>query len=225
MLYCSFHNLLGLRVSSKNGGLAIVEIDAFTSETSRQFAIVLKEKLKNVRAIILDLRANGGGDAEAMTDVASTFLGPGINLGRFIDRSGTQLSLATRCKSPLIPTALPRTEVPLFVLMCERTSSAAEILIAGLVASKRARTLGTETCGCVLAIRNRHQLPDGGLLDISELDYQTASGHRLEKNGIMPGESVMVERVDLYSGRDRAMELAIKKSRMVIDGSQTVSLR
>jgi carboxyl-terminal processing protease len=96
-------------------------------------------------------------------------------------------------------------------LTSERTSSAAEILIAGLRASGRATVIGTETCGCVLAIRTRHELPDGGLLDISEMDFQTVRGLRLEKNGIKPDATVLIERSDLYSRRDRVMELAITR--------------
>jgi carboxyl-terminal processing protease len=201
---------LGLRVQRKND-FAIIEMDAFTREIAYKFVLGLRENLTNVRGIVLDLRSNGGGDAEAMTDVASAFLGSGISLGRFIDRSGTSLSLFTRRKSALIPDRLARTDMPLVVLTSERTSSAAEILIAGLRASGRATVIGTETCGCVLAIRTRHELPDGGLLDISEMDYQTASGERLERHGIKPDTTIMLQRNDLYSGRDRGMELAITK--------------
>jgi C-terminal processing protease CtpA/Prc len=110
-----------------------------------------------------------------------------------------------------MPQPIAQTQLPLVVLTSERTASAAEILLAALKASKRASVIGTETCGCVLAIRTRHLLPDGGLLDVSELNYQTAAGERLEKHGIKPDETVVVQRHDLYSDRDRAMELAIAK--------------
>ncbi len=201
---------LGLRVR-RESDFAIVEIDAFTREISHNFVLALREKLMNVRGIVLDLRSNGGGDAEAMTDVASVFLGSGLNLGRFIDRSGTSFGLITRRKSALIPDRLAQTKVPLIVLSSDRTSSAAEIFIAGLKASSRATIIGTQTCGCVLAIRTRHELPDGGLLDISEMDYQTAAGVRLERNGIKPDTTVLIERNDLYSGYDRAMESALRR--------------
>ncbi|HWL73963.1 MAG TPA: hypothetical protein VNQ74_08840, partial [Burkholderiaceae bacterium] len=72
-----------------------------------------------------------------------------------------------------------------------------------------ARIIGTETCGCVLAIRHRHTLPDGGILDVSEMDYQTATADRLEKQGIKPDTTVVIERAHLYEKRDRAMEIAI----------------
>jgi carboxyl-terminal processing protease len=214
---------LGLRIR-RNDGIAIIEMDGFTREISRKLVAALKEVSRDARGVVLDLRANGGGDAEAMIDVASSFLGAGFNLGRFIDRSARQIPLVTREKSPLIPNRLTKVNLPLVVLTSERTSSAAEIFVAELRASKRATVVGTETCGCVLAIRTRHQLPDGGILDISELDYQTASGERLEKNGVEPDTVVSNTREDLYANRDRAIELAIRKLKMQREVKQTVSL-
>ncbi len=205
---------LGLRVR-RESDFAIVEMDAFTREISYDFVLALREKFTNVRGIVLDLRSNGGGDAEAMTDVASVFLGSGFSLGRFIDRSGTSFGLITRRKSALIPDRLAQTKVPLIVLSSDRTSSAAEIFIAGLKSSSRATIIGTPTCGCVLAIRTRHELPDGGLLDISEMDYQTAAGVRLERNGIKPDTTVLIDRNDLYSGYDRALELSMDRLRHI----------
>lgn len=201
---------LGLRVR-KTDDIAIIEMDGFTRDVSRKLVAALKEVSRDARGVVLDLRANGGGDAEAMIDVASSFLGAGFNLGRFIDRSSRQIPLVTREKSPLIPNRLTKVNLPLVVLTSERTSSAAEIFVAELKASKRASVVGTETCGCVLAIRTRHQLPDGGILDISELDYQTSSGERLEKNGVKPDVILSLTREDLYSNRDRVMELGLRK--------------
>jgi carboxyl-terminal processing protease len=202
---------LGLRTRRGQGGLAIIEIDAFTRPIVADFAHTMRTKIAGAKGVILDLRSNGGGEAEAMTDVASAFLQTGIGLGQFTGRDGLGFTMATHSKSPLTPERIVRTKLPLVVLTSERTASAAEILIAALRISKRASVIGTETCGCVLAIRTRHQLPDGGLLDVSELDYKTANGERLEKRGIKPDETVVVQRSDLYSGRDRAMELAIAK--------------
>ena len=204
---------LGLRIRRERGELTVIEIDAFTSSIVADFARALKEKIAGARGVILDLRSNGGGDAEAMTDVASAFLRAGVGLGQFTGRDGSGFTIATHSKSQFMPEPIVQTQLPLVVLTSESTASAAEILIAALKISKRASVIGTETCGCVLAVRARHLLPDGGLLDVSELDYQTASGERLEKHGIKPDETVIVQRNDLYSGRDRAMELAITKLR------------
>ena len=90
-------------------------------------------------------------------------------------------------------------------------SQIAEIFAAAMQTARRGTIVGTETCGCVLAIRNQHLLPDGGVLDVSELDYQTSQGVRLEENGIKPDETVLLRRKDLYSDRDPAMKLALEK--------------
>ena len=202
---------LGVRVRREQGEYAVIEIEAFTKSIGVTFARDLKEKLGGARGLILDLRTNGGGDAEAMSDIASTFLGVGTNLGRFTDRAGTSFTISTHFRSLLTPDPLAQTKLPLIVLTTERTASAAEIFVEALRVSGRATIIGTETCGCVLAVRTRHLLPDGGLLDVSELDYETAQGQRLEGRGLKPDAAVTVERSDLYSGRDPAMELAVSE--------------
>jgi carboxyl-terminal processing protease len=81
-------------------------------------------------------------------------------------------------------------------------------MVAVLQAKGRARVIGTGTCGCVLAIRNRHGLPDGGLLDVSEFDYRTPNGVRLQDRGITPDQITSLKRSDLYARRDPTLEAA-----------------
>jgi carboxyl-terminal processing protease len=202
---------LGVRLNRARRHYLVIEIDVFTKPIAAAFARSLQEKLGRARGVILDLRNNGGGDAEAMTDIASSFLGAGLDLGQFTDRDGTSFTISTHSRSLFSPDAITRTKLPLVVLTSERTSSASEIFVEALKLSRRATTIGTETCGCVLAVRNRHVLPDGGLLDVSEMDYETALGARLEGHGLKPDETVTVGRSDLYLGRDGAMELAFNK--------------
>jgi carboxyl-terminal processing protease len=194
--------------NQRKGKIALLRIDAFTQIVALDFSKVLPQVLEGAEGIILDLRANGGGDAEAMADVASLFLDDGTNLGKFADRSGASFELQTFSKRLWrIPGLLP-TKLPLVVLTSENTSSAAEILVAALQAKRRARVIGTVTCGCVLAIRNRHALPDGGVLDVSEFDYRTAGGVRLEGVGVKPDKVTHLTRADIYSRHDRALDLA-----------------
>jgi carboxyl-terminal processing protease len=200
---------LGLRVKHVRGRIAVVELDAFTSSIATQFNRAMKQQLSHVNGIVLDLRNNGGGDAEAMAEVASILLGPDYSLGSFTDRWGLGFNIQTRLKSMVSPASLAQTKVPLVVLIGERTSSAAEILSAALQRFKRAQLIGAQTCGCVLAIRAQHTLPDGGLLDVSELDFHTSWGVRLEGNGVTPDETILVRRKDIYSRRDRALDLAL----------------
>jgi carboxyl-terminal processing protease len=196
---------LGLNFNRESGKYLIIEIDAFTRPIAINFARILKEKLKRTRGLVIDLRNNGGGDAEAMAEMASSFLGAGVSLGEFSDRSGAGFSVFTSFLTAQ-PVAI---NVPVILLTSERTASAAEIFVAAVKKAKRATIIGTQTCGCVLAIRTRHNLPDGGVLDVSELDYKTPAGERLEGNGTQPDQAVMVNRKDLYAKRDAALVYAL----------------
>lgn len=194
--------------NQRQGKIAVLRLDAFTQSLALDFSKTLPGVLEGAEGIVLDLRGNGGGDAEAMADVASLFLDDGTNLGKFADRSGASFELQTFSKRLWrIPNLLP-TKLPLVVLTSENTSSAAEILVAALQNKGRAQVIGTDTCGCVLAIRNRHALPDGGVLDVSEFDYRTARGVRLEGAGVKPDKLTAATRADIYSRRDPAMDLA-----------------
>jgi carboxyl-terminal processing protease len=188
--------------------IAVLRIDAFTQSVALDFSKVLPDVLDGADGIVLDLRGNGGGDAEAMADIASLFLDEGINLGKFADRSGASFELQTFSRGRWHNSGLSPSKLPLVVLTSENTSSAAEILVAALQTKHRAQVIGTETCGCVLAIRNRHALPDGGILDVSEFDYRTAGGVRLEGVGVKPDKLTSLTRADVYSRRDRALDLA-----------------
>lgn len=196
--------------NQRKGNIAILRLDAFTQSVALEFTKSLTAALEDANGIILDLRGNGGGDAEAMTDVASLFLDDGTNLGRFADRSGASFELQTFSKRLWHSPELSRIKLPIVVLTGENTSSAAEIMVAAFQAKHRAQVIGSSTCGCVLAIRNRHALPDGGVLDVSEFDYRTANGVRLEGAGIKPDKVVLTTRADIYSRRDRTLELAMK---------------
>jgi carboxyl-terminal processing protease len=198
---------LGFTTQQK-GKVAILKLDAFTQSVALDFSKALPSALDGAEGIVLDLRGNGGGDAEAMADVASLFLDDGINLGRFADRSGASFELQTYSKRLWRVPQLSQIKLPLVVLTSESTSSAAEIMVAALQAKHRARVIGTVTCGCVLAIRNRHNLPDGGVLDVSEFDYRTAGGVRLQDRGVTPDEVTPLTRANFYEHRDPALAAA-----------------
>lgn len=194
-------------------GVGIVEFDVFTQTSAIDLLVrLLAGKLRDVRGLVIDLRNNGGGEAEAMTEVASAFLPDGTNLGRFTDRTGQiQFEPRTRAAMLYAPKRIETFHAPVIILTSGRTSSAAEIFVAAMKGAHRAVVIGEETCGCVLAIRRLHILPDGGELDVSEMDYFTATGARLEGAGLAPDEIVTLSRQDLKAHRDRAVERAVER--------------
>lgn len=200
---------LGVR---KSEGFPVVNFNMFVPEIASELMRSLRRgELRGARGLVIDLRENGGGHAETMTDIASAFLPQGTNLGEFTDREGRVSSAPqTRAAMLFAADAVAEFRGHVVVLTSTRTASAAEIFAAALQETRRARVIGEQTCGCVLAIRRRHTLPDGGLLDISEMDFRTARHTRLEGRGITPDELVSPTRRDLTDGRDPALERAIR---------------
>jgi carboxyl-terminal processing protease len=198
---------------TRHGGIAVVTIDAFTQGLEAEFLSSIRA-LRQVRGLVFDLRNNGGGDAQAMAEIASVLLPPATGLGQFTDRHGNvSLKLDTGVTPLLIHFRDNPMDVPIVILTSERTSSAAEIFVAALKQTNHATVLGGQTCGCVLAVRTRHALPDGGELEVSELDYHTELGVRLEGAGIKPDEVISLTRRDLYAARDRILQSALTKLR------------
>ena len=198
----------------RDEGAAVVSFNFFTQEIAVELMRHFRERkdLRAARGLVVDLRENGGGDAEAMIDIASAFLPAGTALGEFRDRGGDVAAAPhTRRAMLLAADAVANFNGPVVVLTGPRTASAAEIFAAALQERGRARVVGEQTCGCVLAIRRRHVLPDGGLLDISEMDYRTAAARRLEGAGVTPDEAVAVTRRDIEGGRDPALSLALAR--------------
>ena len=198
-------------VEGEEHGVRLVRFNIFTPEVAAQFARALKGELRGARALVIDLRDNGGGETQSMADLASTLLPPGLSLGRFTDRTGSVwLEPYTRGVLVSTPDAFERFGRPVVLLTGARTASAAEVFAASLRETNRASVIGEQTCGCVLGIRRRHRLPDGGVLDVSEMDYHTAGGTRLEGAGLRPDVTVEPTREDLRHKRDRALERALE---------------
>lgn len=202
----------------RDEGAAVVSFNFFTQEIAVELMRSFRERkeLRAARGLVVDLRENGGGDAEAMIDIASAFLPAGTGLGEFRDRGGEVAAAPhTRRAMLLAADAVANFNGPVVVLTGPRTASAAEIFAAALQERGRARVLGEPTCGCVLAIRRRHVLPDGGVLDISEMDYRTAGARRLEGAGVTPDEAIGLTRRDIEAGRDPALSLALSRLKTV----------
>ena len=193
------------------GGVYVASFNIFTEEVAARFVRALRAEGGDARALVIDLRDNGGGETEAMTDIASTMLPAGAPLGRFTGRDGRSL-IEPRTRASFLSAAEAPYSFggPVVVLTGPRTASAAEVFAAALREAGRARVVGEATCGCVLGIRRRHTLPDGGVLDISEMDYRTAAGARLEGAGVAPDEQLAPTRAELRKGQDGALKRAVE---------------
>jgi len=195
--------------------IGYIEITGFGPEIEKDFEAAMREA-QGTRGLILDLRNNGGGFVATVSQIASYFLPEGDGLGEFINRQGRPASRYTQ-----------RSEIsylgPLVVLVSARSASGSEIFAAAMQERKRAIIVGASptTCGCLLGVSRTLKLLDGGKLNVSDSDYRTAMGRRIEGSGIKPDLLLETRIADLLAGRDRTLELAVDQlGRMIAFGSR-----
>jgi C-terminal peptidase prc len=128
------------------GGIGLLQLDTFSEVARNQAREWIPEMLGlGMKALILDLRANGGGLLTEAQAVAELFLPPKKLVVKTIGRSGRDQErteeLSTKAE-PILPL-----DVPLIVLTGRQTASAAEIVSGALRDHKRATLVGKRTFG------------------------------------------------------------------------------
>jgi carboxyl-terminal processing protease len=199
--------------------IGYIEVTGFGPEIEKDFEAAMRET-QETRGLILDLRNNGGGFVATVAQIASYFLPEGAGLGEFINRQGRGASRYTQ-------RARINYREPLIVLVSARSASGSEIFAAAMQERKRAIIVGASptTCGCLLGVSRTLKLPDGGKLNVSDSDYRTATGRRIEGSGVKPDLHLETRIADLLAGRDRALELAVDQmGRMIAFGSRAAGV-
>jgi C-terminal peptidase prc len=183
--------------------IGYIELTGFGPEIERDFDAAMQQ-MQGTRGLILDLRNNGGGFVTTVTQIASYFFTDETDLGEFITRFGRSTHRRTRALRNVY-------RAPLIVLVSSRSASGSEIFAAAMQEQKRGVILGTNptTCGCLLGVSRTLRLSDGGKLNISDTDYRTALGRRIEGLGVRPDRQVELRIADLMAGRDRTLEEAV----------------
>lgn len=181
-----------------------IELTGFGPEIERDFDQAMQQ-MQGTQGLILDLRNNGGGFVTTVSQIASYFFHEETDLGEFITRFGR----STRRRTQKLRTVYRE---PLIVLVSSRSASGSEIFAAAMQERKRALVIGANsaTCGCLLGVSRTIKLFDGGKLNISDTDYRSAFGRRIEGIGVKPDKQVEMRVDDLIASRDRALEVAVE---------------
>src|SRR6185369_11396514 len=121
----------------ERSGVGYVRIESFSKRTPAELDLALAAVQRvHARALVLDLRDNGGGLVRSAVAAAD----------RFLD-SGTILTQRVRGKPDQVARARGgnETHLPLAVLVNAHTASAAEILAASLQDNRRAIVVGSRS--------------------------------------------------------------------------------
>lgn len=195
--------------------IGYIEVTGFGQEVERDFDQAM-QRLQETRGLILDLRNNGGGFVNSVLQIASYFFPEQTNLGEFISRDGRSTKRYTGLARLLY-------RAPVIILVGSRTASGAEILAAAMQERQRAVIIGTHesTCGCLLGVSQTIRLADGGRLNISDTDFRTAQGRRIEGRGIRPDLRADIRAADLLREIDQPLLAALDQlGRRIVFGPQ-----
>ncbi len=166
-----------------------------------KFEELLREN-EGASGLIIDLRGNPGGLGFMAMSIGG-FLAKekGLYLGSMTTRAGS-------LKFSLVPRSISF-HGKVAVLVDEYSMSTSEILAAGLQETGLARIFGRKTPGMALPSAIE-MLPHGSGFQYAFANYEMASGEPLEGRGVVPDESVSLQREDLLAARDADLEAAVR---------------
>jgi carboxyl-terminal processing protease len=167
-------------------------------------------KAEKARAVILDLRENGGGRVETLEELTGHFLGEEGKLAESIAREETR-TLKINPKKPNIA-------VPLFVMVDSHSASASEIFSRSIQLNHRGKVVGDRSSGRV----NEARIFRGVVGSVYSVFYATEiavarvvmpDGKGLEGSGVVPDELCVPISNDLRSGKDPCLNKALELAR------------
>ncbi len=159
-----------------------VRLTSFTDGSGAAVRAQVEKVLHDgAKAVILDLRDNGGGLLDEAVNVASVFIPDGTIVSTDGRNQPRQVYTA---KGGAIPTS-----IPMVVLVDRGTASAAEIVTGALKDRGRATVVGQHTYGKGV-FQEIQPLSNGGALDITVGEYFTPDGHNLGGGGVREGAGI-----------------------------------
>ena len=157
--------------------IGLIALYEFAGESEKEFAEALDElEEQGAKALIVDLRDNGGGWVESAKEIGDLFLDDGL-LIYTEDRYGY------REYAKMTPGS---DDIPLVFLVNGESASSSEILAGGLHDRGRATLVGTQTYGKGIT---QYVIPLGNDTDGFQMtsdQYFLPSGEKVHKVGITP---------------------------------------
>jgi len=189
------------------GEVAIWKLPAFNLApelVEKQMGKALKHK-----ALILDLRENGGGSTETLSWLAGSLFDRDVKIGDRVERDSTKPMIAKHLAHPF--------DGKLIVLVDARSASASEILARVVQLEHRGTVIGDRSAGAVMEARRYRESTGTSMGPVFGFSVTIANlimtdGKSLEGTGVAPDEILLPTAADLAAGRDpvlaRAAELA-----------------
>lgn len=187
---------------SNINGIGLIRISRFdmdTGELARKAANDLKSQ--GVKAVVLDLRNDGGGYVDAAQAVAGIWLDKKL---LFTEKSGDKVvDLVYSTGSPILE------GMPTVVLINGSSASASEIVAGAFQDYKVAKIVGEQSFGKG-SVQQLFNLTNGSQLKVTIARWFTPKDANINKNGITPDEVIKYTDADANSDNDTQLNEAIK---------------
>ena len=207
----------------RSDGVGYLRLTGFDPKLSSEIAPAFA-RVSTASGLVIDLRGNGGGSLSLSLALMDQLVAGPVPLGKRVTRSGKPptflMGLVTAGTLDLKLKGVKKPFLgPVAVLVDGDSASASEFLSGALQAIGRAQIVGETTCGCLLGYMGYANVPGGGALAYSEMDFALLKGTRIEGAGVQPEHVVPLSRQDLQQGRDRALETAIAVLTAAVPGA------
>lgn len=159
----------------RSDGIGYLYLDGFTASAASEVRDALLElKKEKPKGIIFDLRGNGGGLLMAAVKIVSYFSDTKDTIVSTRGRSGKIQDVYHKAGRSLFP------DLPLAVLVDNRSASASEIVAGAIQDLDRGVVLGEKSFGKGL-VQQIRQLPFGAQMKVTVAKYYTPSGRCIQK--------------------------------------------
>ena len=183
-------------------GIGYIEITEFDDVTEDQFAEALAEcKAKGLKALILDLRSNPGGNLSTVCEISRMLLPKGM-IVYTEDKYGK--------RDEYTCDGVRQLQVPAVVLVNGYSASASEILAGAMKDHGIATIMGTTTFGKGI-VQRVIALSDGSAVKLTVSKYYTPNGNNIHEKGIEPDVEVEFDADAYYDeGVDNQLQEAVR---------------
>ena len=165
------------------GKIGYVALTVFGRDTGDELNAALKRlQEEGMRALILDLRDNGGGYLDAAVAVSSKFIPSGPIVS--VESRASNITTLDADDTAIDP-------IPLVVLVNGYTASASEITSGAIQDSSVGTIMGTKTFGKGV-VQTIYPLPDGSAVKVTTARYLTPRNRDINHLGITP-DVVVIE--------------------------------
>jgi len=204
------------------GGWGHIQLSTFAAESVRIVVDAFDQALDSVftlPGLILDLRGNGGGYLDAMTEIAGRFLAEETTFGFYqrrergedVDFEPWDPATATDTLRTAV-TATPREPIyrgPVVIIIDRACFSACEGFAGALQSLGRLFLVG-EATGGGSGVSGFVGLPSGAIVSFSWSVFWLPDGRMIEGQGVLPDVYVRGRPQDWAVGLDRVLERAIR---------------